>query len=443
MYRKNYSPAQKKAIASAVARKKVYSSQVKAARPSYSGSGKYTKKPAKKASKAQSYKGSGALYGGALGGALGTAIAPGIGTIIGAPLGSLAGYIGDKIFGSGQYEVEQNTVLHNEQPPLFEGSEMVRIRHREYIGDISSTTSFSNRTYRINPSGTLFNWLAPISQQFELYRFNGLIFEFVSTSADALNSTNTALGNVILATNYDAGDPAWTNQQQMLSTTFSNSGKPSVNLLHAIECAPQEMAQKWYYTRSSSVTPTNSDSRLYDVGVFQVATYGSQAAATIGQLWTTYDITFSKKIMNNLSGLNLRSDKYIMVAPQQSSAYFGTSRTLVSGSNLGTSVSGTVITFPSDISSGTYLINWAVYGASTVVTKPTLTLSGCSALTLYNNNTVTDVDNSGLTAGVLFMDYIVRLSGQSATITLSSGTLPTSPTYGDMVITQINGNIGL
>lgn len=72
-----------------------------------------------------------------------------------------------------------------------------RISHREYVGDVVSgpSNSFTYKTYSLNPgNSSLFPWLSVISENFESYKFHGLVFEFKSMSADALNSTNTALG---------------------------------------------------------------------------------------------------------------------------------------------------------------------------------------------------------------------------------------------------------
>lgn len=410
--------------------------QPKAIRPRYSGHGRYKK------SAPQQYSGAGAYVGGALGGAIGTAFAPGIGSALGVPIGAAAGYLADKVFGWGDYTIHKNTLLFAEQPPLFEGSEYVRIRHREYIGDISSTTSFTNRSYSINPSNAdAFPWLSVISDQFEQYRFNGLIFEFISTSADALNSTNTALGTVILATDYDAEDSAFVNQQQMLSTMFSNGGKPSCNILHAIECDPQSLPTKWLYCRSSSVS-NGPDARLYDLGNFQVATYGSQAAAVIGQLWVTYDVTFQKKQMNNVLGLALKTVKYNFTGTINTTTYFGSStEEPESGSNFDVTLANGVITFPPMISGGLYSVMYHVRGTSAAVTAPTITLANCTSPQIWVNGASSNVSNTGSTSANFVLYFFVKITAQGATVTFSGGGLPSSITDGELVINQVNGNI--
>jgi hypothetical protein len=71
--------------------------------------------------------------------------------------------------------------------------------------DINGSTAFTNTSFNINPSNALlFPWLSNIAANFSEYRFKNLRFCFNSTSANALNSTNTALGQVIMTTNYNA-----------------------------------------------------------------------------------------------------------------------------------------------------------------------------------------------------------------------------------------------
>lgn len=416
-----------------VAPKKSYAGA--AFRQRVSGSGQYFAKPPSKSDW------SAPLTGAALGGALGSMIAPGIGTVIGSSLGTLGGGLFRAVTGHGDYTIQENSLVKN-KPIMFEGPQYVRVIHREMIGPISSTSAFSNTSYALNPGlWQTFPWLSAIADQFEQYRFNGMIWEFESTSADALNSTNTALGQVILATDYDAADAPYTNQQQMLGSMFSNSGKPSNSLLHAIECAPEMTPMKWYYVRSSSV-PSSADVRMYDLGTFQIATYGSQAAATIGNLWVSYDVTFQKKQMNNILGLNLRSDKFILVAPSVgSSAWFGTSRSASPSNNLGCEVDADSITFPQNISGGLYFISYSVRGASTSVVNPALTLSNCAIQGVFDNDTSSSLTNTSTTTTVYIRNLVIEITGNGASITAAGGTLPSSATYGDLFILQINGNM--
>jgi len=222
-------------------------------------------------------------------------IAPGImGKTVGGMLGSGAGHLIDRITGVGDYTVKTNTLIKASPVPSF-GKGCIRLQHREMLGNIKSSSNFVNYFTDINPGlPNMFPWLSQIAQNFEMYKFHGLIFEFVSTSGDALSSTNTALGKIIMATDYNVLDPQFANEQQMYATEFSNGGKPAANLLHAVECAPPESPLKLYYVRNGAA-PEGSDLRFYDLGKFQLAVVGCQDVGhNIGELWVSYDVSLCK-----------------------------------------------------------------------------------------------------------------------------------------------------
>lgn len=389
----------------------------------------------------------GSNLGNALGSVLGGAVAPGIGSALG---GQVGGYLGKalgqgfrSLTGFGEYTIHENTLLYPDRVVPSFGDDSIRVRKREYIADISATEAFSNNVFPINPGlSDTFPWLSSIANNYEQYRFNGLVFQFVSTSSDAIASTtDLGLGQVVLATDYNAADAAYVNLPQMLGTMFSNSGKPSENIMHAIECAPAEQAQKLYYVRSGD-HPEGTDIRMYDIGSFQLATQNMPAAYTgMGQLWVSYDVTFCKSVQNNQLGFDLNTDKYTLTAPAVTTAYFGTSRALAEHSNLGTTLTGTVISFPPTLSSGYYQITYLVTGDSTAVVQPTETLANCTVVAAWANNAGTVAGNSGTTSTRLVVSRIYRIDARDATITYSGGTLPANATSGDLLISQINGEI--
>lgn len=392
----------------------------------------------------------GSTFGGLAGSALGSMVAPGIGTTIGGStgaklgniLGELAGSGFRKLTGWGEYTIKENSLIYPDRIVPSFGDDSIRVRKREYISNINATTAFTNNSFPVNPGlSEVFPWLSAIANNFEQYRWNGLVFQFVSTSSDAIASTtDLGLGQVVLASDYNAVDDAYVNLPQALSSMFSNSAKPSENIMHAVECAPTDVAQKLYYVRSGDV-PSGSDIRLYDMLSFQLMTQNMPADYTgMGQLWVSYDITFCKSIQNNQLGFAINTDKYILVAPAVTTAYFGTSRTLAEDSNLGTTVTGTKISFPVNLESGYYLIIYTAIGASTACVSPAAALVNCTQISAWNNNTATSANSAG-TQTTYVLGLIVRIDARDATITFSMGTLPATPTFGDLIITQINGDI--
>jgi len=232
----------------------------------------------------------GTLAGGMLGGPFGA----GAGFTLGSAAGKLAGYF----TGSGDYTVSQNAILNAN----FKNATGTVITHREYITDVysgsipggSTSTAFDISSYPINPGQTrTFPWLASIASNYEEYEILGMVFSFVATSGDSVASTNTSLGSVILATEYDPTKPAFANKQAMENYQFSSSAKPSQSQVHAIECKKNLTPVKMLYVRTGALTGT--DLRWTDFANFHIATVGHPSAGVnLGELWCTYKIKLNK-----------------------------------------------------------------------------------------------------------------------------------------------------
>ena len=181
----------------------------------------------------------------------------------------------------------------------------VTLSHREYLCDIVSgpAGSFSVQNFVINPGNTVtFPWLSGVASKFQQYRLDGMIFQFKSMSADALNSTNTALGQVIMATNYDVNQPLFDSKYEMENTEFSTSVKPSLSAMHPIECARTESTLNELYVAAGGNIPPGGTASMYNFGNFQIATNGFQAAnVNIGELWVTYEVTLFKPIQTSIN----------------------------------------------------------------------------------------------------------------------------------------------
>lgn len=334
----------------------------------------HTKSAAIRATKAQGKEPSLArrlLRGGAstLGGLVGLA----------APAASASDFISD-ILGFGAYHVKQNSIATtSEQIPEFKADKegKINIQHRECLGDVLGSTAFETPfSGLINPSNpTMFPWLSTIAKCYEQYRFKGLVFMFKSTSANALNSTNTALGTVLMTTQYDAANLLLKDKVSMEAYEFTTSNPPSVCAMHPVECKPSLDILKSRYVREplASLNPTpnpntiafanvigasanasNVGTNITDVGLFQLSTVGMQAMSIIGELWVSYDIEFMKPRPNMLGTNTLRA--------QYSSTSAGTPQTSTfntcAGMKLVTSKS-TIVPgqrgFPQIDSSGRYI----------------------------------------------------------------------------------------
>ena len=265
------------------------------------------------------YRGFGNHVGRAIGGLAGAAnmgtggmipfLTPSTGATIGGDLGRRAA----AATGWGAYKLPRhNSLLMPELPTIRnartqEGA--VVIRHKEYLADVtSSSTALAGAvtTYSLQPGlNTTFPWLSSIANAFQEYKINGMLVEFRSTAGDSVSSTNSALGEVVLSTNYNAASPFTTTSSKsaLMNEEFAVSTKPSQSVIHAIECAASQTPVDKLYTRSATggtnVMASGTDIRLYDLGVLAVGTYGQQAASVVlGELWITYEVLLYKPRIN-------------------------------------------------------------------------------------------------------------------------------------------------
>lgn len=381
---------------------------------------------------------------------------------IGSFLGKKAAGLFKNVFGLGDYQTGDkpgaNSMVAGTSPPVISNDKKDHsfiFRHREYITDVQSSQNFVNTVYQLNPGQyKTFPWLAPLAAAFEEWKPMGMLFEFKSlTSPLAANSS----GSVTFATEYNPTKAAFTSKTQAENSEFATSCRPCDSMLHAIECLTAESPVNVFQVRLGGV-PSGQDVRFYDLCNFQVITQGqTNTPSAIGELWATYEIAFFKPLFNTGLGLNLLSDKWALTGCV-TATLLGTSQVQQAGSLIGTTINagGNTITWPSNITTGEYLIaiNWQagsnVCGAGTF----TLTPANCSVLNVWRSHTTpanADVDayatvNAGVGAlGAGYLLILVSVNAPGATqagLNITAGTYTiTSAAYADMLITQINGNI--
>lgn len=346
--------------------------------------------------------------------------ARGLGMAAGGALGSSI----SRLVGFGDYSVVNNTLTTvgkaidpgTPVPSFGVMGEATRVRHREYIGDIVATggTVFNNQSYPIQPGlATTFPWLATMAGQYQQYIFHGLVFEFVSTASEY--AASVGLGAVILGTNYDSLDAAYPDKRHMENSQYCVSAKPSMSQIHTIECLPSATANKLYYTRGASI-PANADLRMYDIGLFQIATQGIVAAAgtVIGELWASYDIALYKPLLGNVLGSGQKIDPHGAGSPTNpygsSPNYSGSTYFLVVGGNtlvcqiagsylISHNASCTVPTTPNY--GGTGAIGMTVYYTSAPLASTTNFLQQIGVTCAVGSIITIDITTWGSTAGLL------------------------------------------
>jgi len=229
----------------------------------------------------------------------------------GARLGKSIGAKISKLVGSGDYEVFDGPSVNalvkspsgggggNGYASFGNERQSTSVKHREYLQDVLSgpvAGAFSTTQFAINPGlVTTFPYLAQIASNFEEYRFKGLAFEFVSTTSPF--NANSAMGSTIIAMEYNAAAPAFTNKPQMENSDFAISARFDKNIMYGVECASN--AQNSYYVRQGGSTLPLP---MTDLGTLFVATAPSTTFpvnSVIGELWVTYDVDFYRPRVTN------------------------------------------------------------------------------------------------------------------------------------------------
>jgi len=304
-------------------------------------------------------------------------------------LGEQAGGMMARLFGHGDYDVRVNSLMQGSKDPSGErGSNMVpkfqndgrgvRIKEREYIGDITASAAqglFNNQSFPINPGlSSTFPWLSTVAGQFEEYEFMGLVFEYISTSSE-FNGSSQALGSVTMATDYDPTDPPYVNLIQMQSSDYSCMVKASKSMEHGIECDPTERPSRVSFVRTGNVS---DDLKFYDLGLFQVATQGmSVANVDVGQLWVSYDVMLKKKqLIAGQLGTTIGESSLVFTNPT-SAVPFGTGNTSYYD-NIGVAWAGNVVNFPTSLQAGAYALFYQNDNTATDYYTITATNTNCS-----------------------------------------------------------------
>lgn len=374
-----------------------------------------------------------------------------IGSFFGGPVGGRigrsAGDLFSRITGFGDYKIQENSLVGmGVDPPAFKGDGRgTIIRHREFIADVSGTSDFTINSYPLNPGmSDAFPWASQVAQDFEQYRIRGLVFEYKTTSATAIVSgTNSAMGTVLMATEYDSQSAEFASKAEMANHEFCTSSVPSASFLHPVECKPSSTSISTLYVRTGAV-PSGADIRMYDLGRFSIATVGMQSTNVIGELWCTFEIElFKPRLFSALDHDYLIDHYQLPIATVSSTNYLGTTFPgPVATSNLGSSISATnVLHLPDTMDGQPYriLLYYYVLGSNTVLTNGmSLTgSSGVNAITILSQDTANRLTNTATaTANIQFFYgfWDIEAGVADPTLTWSAGTVPTSPTQAEIFV---------
>lgn len=298
-------------------------------------------------------------------------------------VGGAAANLVKQLTGFGDYAIKANALMPGGEinNPNTHGGTVYR--GCEYLGDVISgaANSFNLQSFIINPGlESTFPKLSQFLSNYEQYVIEGMFFEFRTMSADALNSTNTALGQVIMACNYNVLNPNFGTKAEMEEYDGGVSVKPSESCKFFIECARSESPMDVLYTRTGGTL--NGDQRMYDLGNFQIATNGLQGSnVNVGELWISYQVAGLKpKLYSALGNYNcayiVSNTSYTNSAPLGDGTESILYQDPIGDNGWGIDPAGTTLTFPVSALLQTYLVYLYWYGSSaTAITHPSITQS--------------------------------------------------------------------
>lgn len=347
----------------------------------------------------------------------------------------------------------------------------VVLEHSEYFCDLFSNnpaTTESQYQWLVNPGNYgIFPYAAQIAQAFQQYEFEYLIFEFRSTSALALNSTNTQLGLVAARAEYNPTQTLDANTGIMLNSYGKIQSSPASSWKFRFSVANHEKL-----IRSTNLGPgplnvaggptqpsvtnyglqANEDIRMYDQGWFAVFVSNLQSATVnIGQMWVHYKVRFFRSILTRQIGFSVFGSEYILRGTVASATPLGTTAAQP-GNAAGTGVDSipvliatgsNSINFPNSLRDGYYGIHITWIGTPAAWTAPVITFSRCVLAINASGNLSKQCPENGVTAGQVSVFVVIRIqnaSGQGgAQVTIgNAGTLPTAITSAFVNVCQQN-----
>jgi hypothetical protein len=163
----------------------------------------------------------------------------------------------------------------------------------------------------------------------------------------------------------------------MENSEFAVSVKPTMNLIHGIECDPQQSTVPLKYVSTDS---PNLDKPFFNWGKLQIGTQGNPNQL-LGELWVSYVVEFFKpEIPRAVGGL----DQFTAIRGAVSAANPLGLVPITTGGALEVTVSSTGFEFPTPPGSK-WMIQIMWFGTSDVRTRPSTSITGITGLELFSS----------------------------------------------------------
>lgn len=189
-------------------------------------------------------------------------------------------------------------------------------KNHEYVGDVFGSTTFGvTATGQLSPTEeTLFKILSQMANNFELYKWVSLTFEYRSTCVDSTNAAFANLGTIMMNVNYDPTEPVPSSKTELLNTQNSKSCRVTNNMKFTINVDKQMryVRQGGFPAVQNLVTTGQRDLRDESNGRYSLAAADNVNATTVlGQLHVYYAVElFKPKMYDALGGGNKVSQFY-------------------------------------------------------------------------------------------------------------------------------------
>jgi len=301
-------------------------------------------------------------------------------------------------------------MIATKAPKITVANTGVRVRHTEYIGEVTGSVNFNATQFPLNPGlGTTFPWLSLIASLYESYHFNNLQFHYCTQKATTTN------GAVMMAVDYDANDTAPPSKLQLMAYEGAVRCQPWVNETFTCSRAGLDVFKNRYVRLS---TIANTDLKTFDVGNFYLCTQGNADTSVLGELYVTYDVDFMTPQYNTSGWASLGSNRSIGNTGITGVLLLGTAPTLNvagSGMNITYNTTSGAIGFGSP---GEYLVAYSVTTTAASTGVPVVSLTGGSQVGTIS---------AAFTATGTFIYFTVNIRNSGDSMTVAGFTMGTGP----------------
>jgi hypothetical protein len=303
------------------------------------------------------------------------------------------------------------------QPPRQQtANNQSRIVHREPLATILGSTGFAITTFNINPGlAATFPWMSNQARGYESYRVNSMAIEYKFTTNEFIGK-----GRIVIAPDYDAGDPAPTSALQAEQMSDSVMGAVAKNWTCRLRPRGMGILGPKRFIRGGALS-ANEDIKTYDIAQVHIVTSGQTDTSEIGQLWISYDITLTEPQPISPSNEFLAG---LLISPDgvggSTTHLLGTDA--VASGAIVMSVIGNVVSVSELIEGQQYRLIYVAF-AAVVTTTPTIALDGVNLVSVNNPIYASAADG---VEGIAVVSFIAHET--HGTLTIGGISVLTTPT---------------